>query len=81
MLKTFTVFSVMATASVLASSPLLSYISITDDTAYGLKRMYLSAGKFRQNQWNRFIDIVGDDFSNLFTYGKSGARQKDFKKI
>ncbi|KAK6643560.1 hypothetical protein RUM43_005070 [Polyplax serrata] len=61
-------FTSIATASVLMTSLLVSP-SFRDDTILQMKRIYIAAGEFRQNRWNQFLDIVGDDPDKLWSLG------------
>lgn len=63
-------FTTIATASVLMTSLLVSP-SFRDDTILQMKRIYTAAGEFRQNRWNQFLDIVGDDPDKLWSLGES----------
>ena len=44
--------------------------SFRDDALQQLKKFYHTTGDIRINQWNKFLNIVGDDPEILWGYGE-----------
>lgn len=62
--------STVTTALIFVVSTLISP-SFRDDSFQFIKKCWMTAGEFRQAQWDRLLDYTGDDIITLWRYGKS----------